>query len=112
MASSQFGATATINIFDVAVKGSLPLSEAFSLYGRAGLGYGIDGWSGTATGAPSWLCNGSYNSNYATVLVGVGGSFALGRHFDLRVEDYAFLPFGNTMNGMVNAVAVGTQYNF
>ena len=84
----------------------------FSLYGRAGIGYGIDGWSGTATGAPSWLCAGQYNSNYATGLVGLGGSFALSKHFDLRIEDYAFIPFSNTMNGGINIVTFGTQYNF
>ncbi|MBX9866105.1 MAG: outer membrane beta-barrel protein [Burkholderiales bacterium] len=112
LASSQFGATATSNIFDVAAKGALPLSDVFSLYGRAGIGYGIDGWSGTATGSPSWLCAGQYNSNYATALVGLGGSFALSKHFDLRVEDYAFIPFSNTMNGGINIVTFGTQYNF
>ena len=112
LASSQFGATATSNIFDVAAKGTLPLSDVFSLYGRAGIGYGIDGWSGTATGSPSWLCAGQYNSNYATGLVGLGGSFALSKHFDLRVEDYAFIPFSNTMNGGINIVTFGTQYNF
>ena len=112
LASSQFGATATSNIFDIAAKGTLPLSDVFSLYGRAGIGYGIDGWSGTATGAPSWLCAGQYNANYATGLVGLGGSFALSKHFDLRIEDYAFIPFSNTMNGGINIVTFGTQYNF
>jgi hypothetical protein len=112
LASSQYGATATSSIFDVAAKGTLPLSEVFSLYGRAGIGYGIDGWSGTASGTPSWLCAGQYNANYATALVGVGGSFALSKHFDLRIEDYAFIPFSNTMTGGINIVTFGTQYNF
>ena len=112
LASSQYGATATSSIFDVAVKGTLPLSEVFSLYGRAGIGYGIDGWSGTASGTPSWLCAGQYNASYATALVGVGGSFTLSKHFDLRIEDYAFIPFSNTMTGGTNIVTFGTQYNF
>ena len=112
LASSQFGATATSNIFDVAAKGTLPLSDVFSLYGRAGIGYGVDGWSGTATGSPSWLCAGQYNANYASALVGLGGSFTLSKHFDLRIEDYAFIPFSNTMNGGINIVTFGTQYNF
>ena len=59
-------------------------------------GYGVDGWSGTATGSPSWLCAGQYNANYASALVGLGGSFTLSKHFDLRIEDYAFIPFSNT----------------
>lgn len=112
LASSQFGATATSNIFDVAVKGTLPLSETFSLYGRAGIGLGIDGWSGSASGTPSWLCDDQYNSTYGTALLGIGGSFKLSRSFDLRLEDYAFVPFSNTMNGGINIVSVGAQYNF
>ena len=112
LASSQFGATATSNIFDVAVKGTLPLSETFSLYGRAGLGLGIDGWSGTASGSPSWFCADDYNSTYGTALLGIGGSFKLSRSFDLRIEDYAFVPFSNTMSGTINTVALGAQYNF
>lgn len=112
LASSQFGATVTSNIFDVAAKGTLPLSDVFSLYGRAGVGLGFDGWSGTAVGAPNWLCAGQYNHTYATALVGLGGSFVLSQHFDLRVEDYAFIPFGSTINGGINIVTLGTQYNF
>lgn len=112
LASSQFGATVTSNIFDVAAKGTLPLSDVFSLYGRAGFGFGVDGWSGTAVGSPNWLCAGQYNSGYATALVGLGGSFVLSKHFDLRVEDYAFIPFGSTMNGGINIITLGTQYNF
>lgn len=113
LANSQYGATTTSNIFDIAAKGTLPLSEVFSLYGRAGIGYGIDGWSGTANcSAPSCFCSSSYNSNYAAGLVGVGGSFTLSKHFDLRIEDYAFIPFSNTMSGGMNIVTFGTQYNF
>ena len=112
LASSQFGATVTSNIFDVAVKGTLPLSEAFSVYGRAGLGFGVDGWSGSASGTPSWLCDDQYNSTYGTALLGIGGSFKLSRSVDLRLEDYAFVPFSNTMSGTINTVALGAQYNF
>lgn len=112
LASSQFGATTTSNIFDVAVKGTLPFSEVFSIYGRAGIGVGTDGWNGTASGTPSWLCNNQYNATYGTGLFGIGGSFKLSRSFDLHIEDYAFIPFSNTMNGGINIVSLGAQYNF
>ena len=112
LASSQYGATVTSNIVDVAVKGTLPISETFNLYGRAGLGFGVDGWSGTASGSPSWFCGDDYNANYGTALLGIGGSFKLSKSFDLRVEDYAFVPFSNTMSGTINTVALGAQYNF
>ncbi len=112
---SQFGATVTTNIFDVAVKGTIPLSSIFNLYGRTGLGLGMNGWSGTVIEAPNTnciLCNNGANSTYGLGLVGIGGSFTLSRHFDLRLEDTAYLPFSNTYTGTINAVTVGGQYNF
>lgn len=110
---NQFqNAQATTNIFDVAVKGTLPLTDTFGIYGRAGLGYGISGWTGQAQGANN-LCNCNYDSNFGTYLVGAGVTFKVSEHFDLRLEDYAFLPFNNnTMIGSTNIVAFGTQYNF
>ncbi len=82
------------------------------IYGRAGLGYGISGWTGQAQGANN-LCNCNYDSNFGTYLVGAGVTFKVSEHFDLRLEDYAFLPFNNnTMIGSTNIVAFGTQYNF
>ena len=52
------------------------------------------------------------NSNYGLALVGLGVSFSFDKHFDLRVEDTAYIPFSNTYTGSVNAVTGGVQYNF
>lgn len=111
--SSQFGASVTENVFDVAVKGTLPLSEMFSLYGRLGLGVGTNSWSGTvATTGSCILCAGGQSSTYGVGLAGIGASFKLSQHFDLRVEDYGLIPFQNTYTGAANVVTFGTQYNF
>lgn len=111
-ANSQFGATTTTNIFDVAAKGTIPLSQVFNLYGRLGLGVGMDGWSGTANTANCELCQTNSNT-YMLGLAGIGGSFTLDRHFDLRLEDTMYIPFANTFNGStINAVTFGVQYNF
>lgn len=111
-ANQQMGATTTTNIFDVAAKGILPFSEVFSLYGRLGAGLGINGWSGQCTTPNCGLCQ-SNDSTYMLGLVGIGGSFALDKSFDLRVEDSLYVPFGNTFVGStINAVTFGVQYNF
>lgn len=110
---SQFGTNVATNIVDVAVKGTIPLSDVFNLYGRAGIGFGNNSWSGTAyASANCILCNGSIDSNYGLTLVGIGGSFTLTKHFDLRVEDTAYIPWSNTYTGTINVITFGTQYNF
>ncbi len=114
IASSEFGATQTNNIFDVAAKGTLALSEAFALYGRLGVGINTMSWGGTSNvGTPSWYCNSNSATNFIG-LAGLGGSFALTRHFDLRVEDTLYIPMGggNATTGQINAVLGGVQYNF
>ncbi len=113
LSSSQYGsATTGTNIFDVAAKGTIPLGDIFSLYGRLGIGLGYDSWSGSAD-YPCGICSASNNS-YALGLVGVGASFALGDHFDLRVENTAYIPFtsGSFNGSYMNAVTGGVQFNF
>ncbi len=112
ISGSQYGATSYTNILDVAAKGTLPLSNLFSLYGRAGIGYGNNSWSGTTNTPNCTLCNNSLDANYATALVGIGASFALTPHWDLRLEDTAYVPFTNTSTGTIDTVMFGTQFNF
>lgn len=112
---SEYGTTVSTGIFDAAVKGTIPLSNVFSLYGRMGLGYAMSNWSGSIVnvdGAQCQICDKSLNSNYGIGLIGVGGSFALDRHWSLRLEDTAYIPFSNTYNGTINAVTFGVQYDF
>jgi len=112
--SSQYGASQYNNILDVAAKGTLPLSSIFSLYGRLGAGINSQSFSGTTNiGTPYSYCQNNSLTNFVG-LVGVGGSFALSNHFDLRVEDTLYVPFGggNQSAGATNLVLGGVQYNF
>mgnify|MGYP000647406695 CR=1 FL=1 len=52
-----------------------------------------------------------YNA-YGVGLAGIGASFKLSQRFDLRIEDYALIPFQNTYTGTANVVTGGVQYNF
>ncbi len=114
LAGSEFGATQTNNIFDVAVKGTIPFNSVFSLYGRLGGGLNYFSWGGVANvGTPGWYANQRSSVNFVG-LAGIGGSFALSRHFDLRLEDTMFIPMGggNPTVGQSNLVLGGVQYNF
>ena len=113
-AGSQFGATVMTNIIDVAAKGTVPLSDAFSLYGRAGIGYGNNSWSGSPDQpyGQCILCNNTLNPNFGLLLVGAGGSFTLTKHWDLRLEDTMYFPWTNTVTGTLMAFTFGAQYNY
>lgn len=112
--SSQFETTTVMaNVFDIAVKGTLAFSNIFSLYGRLGIGLGLNSWNGSApTISNCILCTNDISSTYGTGLAGIGASFKLSQHFDLRIEDYGLMPFQNTYTGTVNVVTGGVQYNF
>ena len=66
---------------------------------------------GTASGSNCTLCNSSVNDNYGLFLVGIGGSFTLTRHWDLRLEDTAYIPWSNNVSGTLMAFTLGGQYN-
>ena len=110
--SQQSGQLSTYNLYDAAVRGTLPLSNVFSLYGRLGVAMGYSSWSGATCNPAVYQTTGSAY-NYGG-LAGAGVSFALSRHFDLRLEDYAFIPVdgqGGNFGG-TNVVTGGVQFNF
>ena len=112
-AGSQFGTTAATSIFDVAAKGTIPFNDIFSLYGRAGLGFGLNSWSGTLSNSNNCIfCNSSIQNNYGLALVAIGGSFNISKNWSLRLEDTAYVPFINITTGSIMAVTGGVQYNF
>ncbi len=110
--SQQSGQYSSYNIYDVAVKGTIPLSNVFSLYGRLGAATAYSSWSG-ATCIPQVYQTTGSAWNYGG-LAGVGASFVLSKHFDLRLEDYAYIPVaGDNGNfGTANIITGGVQYNF
>ena len=115
LAGQQYGSADSAQmIFDMAVKGTIPLSDVFSLYGRLGAGFSTLTYNGTQNSGPSWFANSSGVINSMVGLGSVGGSFKLDRHFDLRVEDTYYIPLGSSgvTSGNVNQALVGVQYNF
>jgi len=110
--SRQYGATVNTKIYDLAVKGTLPVSNGVSVYGRLGLGLGVDGWSGTANSASCYMCNNSYNAGYMAGLVGAGVSYELSHNIALRLENSVLIPFTNTLSGGLDSTTFGLQYNF
>lgn len=111
IASGQYQASQYNNVFDVAVKGTLPLTERFSLYGRLGTGVNIMSWNGTAVNAPTWYC-GQNNTTNLLGLAGAGASFALNQHFSLQIEDTLYIPAGINTTGQINLLLGGMQYKF
>ena len=110
--SQQNGQLFSYSIYDVALKATLPLGNVFALYGRLGAAMGYSSWSGAACNPEIYQSTGSAY-NYGG-LAGIGASFALSRHFDLRLEDYVFIPVdGQGGNfGSANILTGGLQFNF
>jgi OmpA-OmpF porin, OOP family len=109
---NNYNTASTNNIFDVAAKGTLPLSSIFSLYGRLGAAVDFNSFSGTSTSsAPCSYCNQGASFMW---LAGAGMSFKLSQRFELHLEDTAYIPQGDSGSpmGFTNLVLFGSQYNF
>ena len=110
------------NVFNLAVKGTMPLGNTFSLYGKLGAGLGISNWSGDGSETDEegfidcssgiYSCPGTAQS--AILLGTIGASFKLTKDFAIFIENNNFVPvggsngrFGYTANGVI-----GLQYSF
>lgn len=117
LASQQYGVSVAQNIFDIAAKGTIHLSDIFSIYGRLGGGFSNFTFNGTQNNGPAWFARSTFAAqNNAVGMGSVGGSFSLNKHFDLRIEDTLYIPVGgnggqNTI-GNTNLILGGAQYNF
>jgi opacity protein-like surface antigen len=86
-------------MFDIAAKGTLPITDTFNIYGKLGAGYNnYNSWGG---------CNGcsgpSYSGTNTGIFYGGGAEFVISREWNLHLEDYTvtgsnpnFLMFGAT----------------
>lgn len=113
--TSQYnnGITLGGNLFDVAVKGILPLSNLFGLYGRIGGGYFVNGARGhinTSDIGDSIFSNGK-PSQSASGLIGGGISLSINKSFEIHLEDSYITPLNNQVSN-INVLSVGLQYNF
>ena len=109
--STQYGADVHNSIVDIAARKTFLQQDNFALYGRLGLGYEVDGWSGIAEGAPSCLCR-DYSEKHAVVVAGLGATYALNDTLDLQLEYSLFIPSGTTLPGRINAATAGLHYHF
>lgn len=80
-------ATANTSFLVAAVRGTLPLTDIFSLYGKAGLGFNFANLNVSGYGVSS----DANTSTNAAGLLAIGGAFNLSRHFVLKVENDYFI---------------------
>jgi OOP family OmpA-OmpF porin len=98
---------------DVAALGILPLSDSFSIFGKAGIIGAKTDSKLTATG----LSSSSWKSTTHEILplVGVGATYKLSQNFDLRADyDYVSGIGKSSKTGVMksNMISVGVAYNF
>lgn len=98
---------------DIAVKGTLPLSNIFDAYAKIGIGVGYSSSSiNMNNGLTNYNWNGA-NSGWNTgMYMALGGEFKLGQHWGLTFEDYGMMPFVGNSWGNINVFGVGGKYNF
>jgi OOP family OmpA-OmpF porin len=99
---------------DIAALAFLPLSDDFSVFGKVG-GVEAKVESSLSAVGPAALASGSDSVNEFRPLLGVGASYKLSQHLDLRA-DYDYVNnLGNsdkTGTMAVNMISLGAVYNF
>jgi opacity protein-like surface antigen len=96
LASSSSNSNGRVGIEDIAAKGTIPLGNVFSLYGRAGVaGYQNVDANSRVTFA-----------NNVGILYGAGAQWALNKNWSLRAEDWSVTGLGE------NIIQFGGQLAF
>jgi OOP family OmpA-OmpF porin len=94
--------------FYVAGKGSVPINEQFSAFGKLGVAYNKNTVHGTGLAAPYVVGDNNRTSLYASV----GGEFALNQKVSLSLE-YEYYGKNDIEQGRKKgAVTLGARYNF
>lgn len=112
MPSQQYGSFDNYNVYDLALKGSIPMGDTFSLYGRLGVGAGYSSWSGTpASPSPQHIEGNSWNT---VGVAGVGVAFKVSPSFSLYLENNNYIPITSSAGsfGYTPSALFGFQYNF
>lgn len=102
------------NIYDLAVKGSIPFTNYFSMYGKLGYGADYSSWSGTAsTSAPS-IYNHDSSAWGTNALFTVGINFSVSRELGIYLENNNYVPVtkGSGSFDYANATMLGLSYSF
>jgi OOP family OmpA-OmpF porin len=114
--------TADNSFLTANVKGTLPLPNKFSVFGKFGLGYNFASGSvnGSADGATASV---SGNSNNFATLIGIGGAYNVMDNLSIYVANDYYMVSAPTVNsgntssnnfgyGNVNYLNLGVEYKF
>lgn len=98
---------------DIAAKGSLPFSDIFSVYAKAGLGVA---YSTSSMAMQSGVTNYDWNGDSSGIAFGLymalGAELKLSQHWGMTFEDYGMMPFTGNNWGNINVFGIGGKYNF
>lgn len=117
-AASYAGGSATGTVkaggFDVAALGMVPVSQSVSVFGKVGVAVARVKSDLVATGAPA-AANANLTSTSAAPILGVGVSYKLTDHVDLRTEFDHVSNLGkssSTGKMSANMFSIGAAYHF
>ena len=96
---------------DVAAVLSLPVTDSFSVFGKAGI---VAARVKSTLTADALAVNGSTSTNVVRPLLGLGASYKLTQNVDLRADFDHVSGLGKTATGKMNdnMVSLGVGYNF
>ena len=97
-----------------ALKGIIPLSDKFSVYGKAGVGYAYSNLSpvGNSPASLAVFTNNSSSAWTPAALLGGGIEYNVTEKLGVNLEDVTYLD--SNLNGLGNAnlLAMGISYKF
>ena len=98
---------------DVAAVLSLPVTDSFSVFGKAGV-VAAKVKSSLVANAPATAASGSSSATVVRPLLGVGASYKLTQNVDLRADFDHVSGLGKTSTGKMsdNMFSLGVGYNF
>jgi OOP family OmpA-OmpF porin len=97
--------------FDIAAVLSLPVTDSFSVFGKAGV---VAARVKTSLVADALALNSSSSTTVVRPLLGLGASYKLTRNVDLRADFDHVSGLGKTATGKMNdnMFSLGVGYNF
>ena len=90
-----------------AIKGTLPLTNRFSVYGKAGIGFAYSSLSATPN-----FANGSTSAMSPASLLGAGLKYDITPKLAVNVEDMNYINTVQNGLGNANLIGIGASYNF
>jgi hypothetical protein len=101
----------SMQYYDLSVKQTLLLSDAFGVFTQTGVAYGSPGATDYSTCTGSSSCTSINNQAGWNALTAVGVQFNISRQFSLNLTDYYYYG-ANTPQGSSNVLLGGAKFNF